>query len=514
MALNILTMPVIMCHSDNFIPIEIEAGIDWQNPTPAQSWGWWILFSTDAVAAGETITLNISGVEYQIVALSTGSPIPDTGLGVEENATPVAIETWLNSTFIPAVNQNYTIVSNITFIAAPGVLFINAPYDTFLTVATDIAGATAALIGNGTPAIFPENYHILLDLYVTMATTEKAATLKAIPEKASPFAAKFDFSEILKSYVSSELPPFSLSTLHKCSQTIALIDFKFTEGWGSPVQYKGLNDNGTPLLCLKGGVPFEDFPTLGITAPLLMGARRSSSPATKIVSKAQAEYLYFMTIFSLFDPTTPLSIEGKISYTNGTSATVMWATGTADNFSEYIFPCGYAALNVGSYNPSLEVAHWTVKVISSEYGILVGTQTYQLPARAAYNELFFLFENSLNGFDSLRTTTNPTIGFQVSKEEFTRSLEWPYEVQAGETTLHNLHARKRVKASTGWVSLEYIKYLQEFITSARIYQISATDYLPVQLVGNSFQLYKQDEQLYALEFEFEYLFETNKYLAQ
>lgn len=512
MALNILNMPVLMCHSDNYIPVEIEAGIDWQNPTPAQDWGYWILFSVDTVTAGESISITIAGVVYEIVMLATGATIPDTGLGVEENAAPLAIETWLNTIFIPTVNQNYAIANNITFTAAPGILFINAPYESFMAVSTTIVGATCALTANGVAEIYPPNYHILLDLYIDAA---KKATLKAIPEKASPYAAKFDLHEIVKTYVSSEQPPFGLTTLHQCTKTMCVIDFKFTEGWGNPVQYKGVSDNSTPLFALKGGVPFEDFKTLGITAPLYLNARRSSSPTTKIVSKNQAEYIYFFALFSLFDPTTSVEIYGGISYTDGTSTSVTWHTGvTLNNFTEYILPVGYAALNVGAYNPTKQVESWNVKIGGLEYGLMVDTQTYKLPLRDAPNELFFLFENSLNGFDTLRTTTNPSVAYQVSKEEFAKAINWTYNVEDGEKSNYNLRATKRIKASTGWVSLECIKYLQEFITSARIYEIGATYYRPVQLIGNSFQLYKAEEMLYSLEFEFEYMFEVNKYLAQ
>lgn len=512
MALNILNMPVLMCHSDNFIPVEIEAGIDWQNPTPAQAWGYWILFSTDTVTAGENITITIAGVVYEIVMLTTGAAIPDNGLGVEENATPLPIETWLNATFIPTVNQNYAIVNNITFTAAPGILFINATYDSFLTVATTIAGTTCQLIAIGTPEVYPPNYHILLDLYIDAA---KKATLKAIPETTTPYAAKFDFQEIVKAYVSSELPTFGLTTLHACTKTMGVIDFKFTEGWGNPVQYKGLNDNTTPLLAIKGGIPFEDFKTLGITAPLFMVARKSSSPSTKIVSKNQAEYIYFLALFSIFDLTTSVEIYGAIYYTDGTITSLTWHTGvTLNNFTEYILPVGYDALNVGSFDPSKEVESWSIRIGGLEYGLMVDIQTYKLAVRDAPNELFFLFENSLNGFDTLRTTTNPTIGYQVSKEDFSKTIDWTYNVEDGEKNSYNLRATKRIKASTGWVSLEYIKYLQEFLTSARIYEIGTAYYRPVQLIGNSFQLYKSEEMLYALEFEFEYLYEHNKYLAQ
>lgn len=508
--LNILTQPTLVVHTDNPVPIEIEAGNDWQYPTPPVNSGYMIEFASTSIVDGDTITFTIKGVKYVVHIMAMGTSISDSGLEAEENYTPYTVEDYLNNVLIPTMKHNYTLSNYLTFSAAPDILFIEGLFEAELSVTTSIAGATVTFGGAGNDAIYPPNYHVILDVLIDSA---KIATLKAIPEKASPFAAKFDISDIAKSYVSSELPTFAQTNVTQVTKSSAPCSFVFAEGYGNPVVYQAKNVNLTPFMLLKGGLPFEMFQTYGLTAPIQISRKRSASPHSKIVTTSQQEYIYLFSYFSIFDTTTPVVVNANIYYTDGTNTTITCFEEIFENYKEYIIPAGHDALNLASVNPSKNITKWEIEVISSEYGAMIPTQTYTLPIRCSYNELYFLFENSLNGFDTLRTTTNPVVGFQVSKEEFQKTIAYDYAAANGERTIHNLHATKRVKLSTGWVDFKFIKYLQEFLTSERIYQIDG-QFLPVQLIGNSFQLYKNDEQLFALEFEYEYLFESTKYFAQ
>jgi hypothetical protein len=236
--------------------------------------------------------------------------------------------------------------------------------------------------------------------------------------------------------------------------------------------------------------------------------------------------LYFYPIYSFFyaPPTITAQLKGRIRYTDGTFLNVVYSTYTFIRYYEYIIPTGYSQLNVGGFAPSKVVDTWIVFLYAiSIYGspiVISPVQTYKMASNCAKDrEMFFLFENSLGCFDTLRTTTNPEIGIRINLEEFSKQNTWRYKTEEGERKVNTLTAAKRIKVSTGWVSIEYIKYLREFLTSPQIYHCEYDNtgsepngkYLPVVINSQTFSLYKNEAQLYALEFEFEYQFNVDKF---
>ena len=526
MSLIILTQPFILAHSDNPIPFEVKAGTQWQGYSPTSSWGYWIQFTAATVAAGKKIIFRLYGQDITVLVLPAGATIPDSGLFVEEN-TSLPIDTWINTKLIPVIQQNYHI-NKCAFSNTPGYLFINADYDSFLEVSTDITGATATLIGVGTPDVFPENYNIICDIFVTLSgeSEKKVASLAAIPMKKSPWKATFQLEKVLSSFVKAQLPTFHQTAISECTSPMCHVRLEFAEGYGNPVTYQNI-DFDTEFLLLKGGVPWQEYPDAGITYPIFASDFwRTWQPKEKKTAKLQPEYLYFYPVYSIFyaPATITAQLKGRIIYTDGTFQNVVYSTHTFNRYYEYIIPTGYNQLNIGSYNPSKVVDTWTVFLYSttmfSSPIVISPVQTYRLASDCAKDrELFFLFENSLGGFDSLRTTTNPEIGIRINIEEFPKQTSWRYKTEEGERKVNNLSAAKRIKVSTGWVSIEYIKYLQEFLTSPQIYHCEYDNtgskpngkYLPIVINSQTFALYKNEAQLYALEFEFEYQFNVDKY---
>lgn len=526
MALTILTQPFILVHSDNPIPFEVKGGASWLGYSPTSSWGYWIQFTASSVAAGDHIVFKLYGQEIVVTILPTGATIPDSGLFVEENGS-MLLDTWINTVLIPTIAQNYHI-NKCAFSSTPGYLFINADYESFLEVSTDIAGATATLIGVGTPDVFPENYNIICDIFVTLSgeSEKKAATLAAVPSKKSPYKAVFELENVLSSFVRAQLPTFHQTTISECTSPMCMARLEFSEGYGRIALYQNV-DYYTKFLVLKGGIPYQEYPSVNYTYPLFASDFwRTWQPKEKKVSQIQPEYLYFYPIYSVFyaPATITAELKGRIIYTDGTFLNVVYATHTFNRYYEYIIPTGYNQLNVGGFDPSKVVDTWAVFLYSttmfSSPVVISPVQTYKLSSNCAKDrEMFFIFENSLGCFDTLRTTTNPEVGIRINVEEFSKENTWRYKTEEGERKVNNISAAKRIKVGTGWVSIEYIKYLQEFLISPQIYHCEYDNtgsepngkYLPIVINSQNFALYKNDAQLYALEFEFEYQFNVDKF---
>lgn len=521
--LNLITSPFLATFSDNPIPIEIEAGDAWQNPITGTTWGYWIIFANNAVPAGSVITFNIYGLELTVTVLPTGAVIPDSGLFVVENVS-TAINTWITATLLPTINQNYHINTEISFVVTGNTLFINAAYETQLSVTCNIPGTTTSLIGVGTPEIYPANYNIVLDVYVTEtgAIEKKVAQLKAVPQKEEPYLATFNLSGILQSFVKHQRPEYLQTDISVAFNSRAYVRFEFSEGYGTPMTYQKINkdDFDMQFILYKGGVPFQDFPKAGTSYPLIASNHWLTwKPTTLTVSKKQHEYLYWLPIYSILYPgaTITAQLQGQVYFSDGTFQDVIYSTGTFYRYQVYIIPVGYEQLSIGDVNPSKTVTSWTVYLYAPTLPPLSGgyivspTQTYQLPNRCAREETFFLFSNSLCGFDTLRCTTYLSGGMKVTREEFQPVTGWDYSPSQGESIISKVIGEKRGKLSTGFVSLDYIKYLQEFFISPEIYIIEDENYIPVSIVPTSIELYDSGSNLYALAFEFQYMSTHSKY---
>lgn len=511
--LNIQYSPFLVAYSDNPIPFQIEAGNEWRNPIMGASWGYWIDFTTNAVPAGTKIVITIYGIQLVVTMLPTGANISDNGLFVFENPSTTPINTWLTSVFLPTTAQNYHIKNTLSLQVVGNFLFINSPYDSFLSVSTDIPGATPALIGIGTPSMYPTNYNIKLDIFVTTndgQPEKKVASLEGVPQKDEPWTAEFDLSGILSSFVDYELPSYNQTSITKTSKTCALVRVEFAEGYGSPVIYQHLNTGAWDMsfLVYKGGVPFHEFPHWRVEYPIEASNHWLTwKPMTLLASKKQQEYLYWLPIYSVLfpNPTIKAQLKGRVVYTDGTYVEPTFSPLiTYDRYGVYIIPVGYQQLGIGSLDPSKEVERWSVWLFAPSMAPLSGSyvvsaiQEYILDKRCIRQETYFIFGNSLGGFDTLRCTTGLVSGIKISKDEYEPLTGWRYDFEQGQI-IASSEVEENIKVNTGWVSLEYIKTLKDFLVSPSIYLIEDGRYLPVILLMGTVNLYSEGSGLYALE---------------
>jgi hypothetical protein len=517
--LNIISSPLLITFAGNQLPLVVEAGAAWSGHSTGSPWGYEINFGVDEVPAATNITITMYGVPHIIQVMPTGTTLSDSGLEVEENPTGGAlIAAWIMTNLLPIIAANYHL-AQCTFTQAGNILLINAPYESFLTVTTDIPSAVATAVGTGTPETFPENYNILAEVYIThpLGTTErKAASLKAVPEKDSPYYAKFDLAPVVKSYLRRTLPSYNQTAISIAQQGIGRVRLVVTEGYGNPLQYKK-TDEPAQFLAVYGSVPFQHFPTVG---NLYIGTAAayplSWKPQKTIASKSQQEYMLFLPIYASVASTITCDIKGTIKYTDGTSSNVYYITGYVfSKLTQYLIPCGYTQLNVGNFNTAKTVLSWTVEVVDGSNTFPNIKREYTLePKCNESRSKYFLFGNSLGGFDTLRTTTNYTVGIKVEKEIFQSLLGLDYTSKAGEFSTYNINASKRIQTNTGWLTLEEIKWLHDFIVSDEVYEMIEGKFLPINPLLQSVQLYTNEERLYSLSFEYEYRFNANSFAQE
>jgi len=295
-------------------------------------------------------------------------------------------------------------------------------------------------------------------VYITvpLGTTErKVAALKGIPDKDSPYYAKFDLAPVVKSFLRRTLPSYNQTAISPATQGMAQVRLKITEGYGNPLEYKKI-DEPALFLAVYGGVPFQHFPSVG---NLYVGTAAqyplSWKPKKTTASKLQQEYILFLPIYASLSPTILCDIKGRVDFTDGTYSNVYYFSSVSfDKLKEYIIPCGYTQLDLGNINPAKTVKAWTIEIEDPGNTFPNIKREYTLDSRCNESRSkYFLFGNSLGGFDTIRTTTNATFGLKVEKETFQALLGIGYSAINGEFSTYKCECLQAHTSKHGMDSL-------------------------------------------------------------
>lgn len=175
-------------------------------------------------------------------------------------------------------------------------------------------------------------------------------------------------------------------------------------------------------------------------------------PQTKRITKTQPEML---TYYAPGD----CSVCMQCVYTNGKESDVE----TIENLNAgemVTLPMGYCAVRESMGGDPRE---WTVWVESGSGRQLTYRQRYVLEEARSLNESFFLFENSLGGFDTLRAYGQTTL-----RGEYTHNLAKTNEVLQE----YRVDAERRMQKHTGYLTRNEAMWLQDFFPSTRKYLYS------------------------------------------
>ncbi|TRZ50985.1 hypothetical protein D4S03_05840 [bacterium] len=184
---------------------------------------------------------------------------------------------------------------------------------------------------------------------------------------------------------------------------------------------------------------------------------------------------------------------------------------TLTPWSVYEFTVGYQELSCGSRleKPAIK---WRVWLVNESGTQISEKRTFYLDPK--YQEIVrdFRFRNSMGAYDS-----SICMGKSQSQLEYDREQAnylAPFET---ETAYNPLSVATKVKenisrkAVTGWVKLDYLNFLREFMRSLEVYEIIGGVVYPVIIKTKKTPFIKDQDNNYALEFEYESASENEFY---
>lgn len=306
--------------------------------------------------------------------------------------------------------------------------------------------------------------------------------------------ALFYFEELLTDYLKPELPAHSLNSITRAVETIKRAQVYFYDNGGSP-----LGDN-EHFLALLGGIQKEVYPGFDYFNTFLPDKKKflTWQPVSKKIAEDQDEYLFFL----LWKNTAIIKLFAELHYDDDSKQTFeIYSYNTAKVGEVYIMPAGFVQLALATKNPAKNVACYQLYLKDNAEEISERRQ-YLIDENYFHFTRFFLFHNSLGGFDTLRTTGKAALSMNIDKEISQRVLDKDYEAEKGEMFISDVSYSDEYEVSTGFISLNYLNYLREILISKAVFLIENGVRIPIVLDARSVKIWEEGDFNYFLRFKF------------
>jgi hypothetical protein len=302
------------------------------------------------------------------------------------------------------------------------------------------------------------------------------------------------YEDILEALLAleSQAPDWDTQVITPCPGAVLpfRIESRVTQGVDTPV--------GTPAAtpvyyALKGGLNFSDFAD-NATSFFVTWLKETAQfltwqPDGKWIDTWQPEFLYLLTNF------TPLPTELKLcvefTFDDGTSKNLLAQTlALPKAYQVYCFPVGFRALELATeeITEGKQIRKYAVYVTNQADERISEVRTYQVDRRYFRPDevSYWLYRNSLGGFDTLRCTGNLLENLVTEREAGKRFTPYNYGRSFGASFPAYLSGDTDILANTGYFrqnQREWVEYLQELFYSKEIYQLNHRGLMAVELVS-------------------------------
>jgi hypothetical protein len=232
-------------------------------------------------------------------------------------------------------------------------------------------------------------------------------------------------------------------------------------------------------------------------------------PQSKKIWIRQPEMLHFLIWYSNL---TWLALRIRITYTDNSTHTFTKQTvSPVTPLGVYEVCCTYAKLNLISLPESQgKTIHKYELWLEDNWVQVSKTMEFILDRTLYPNQRFFIFRNSLSGFDSVRCT-GETVK-ETDLERFTvENINPDFSVLNPPRLQLFARETQKYKTNTGFITKLESEYLRDFFLSNEIYEFIENRLYPVMILSTSLQVHKDNEFLHFREFEYARAYEDVNY---
>jgi hypothetical protein len=314
----------------------------------------------------------------------------------------------------------------------------------------------------------------------------------------------FEVQELLEPFVSPVVPSLDQTTMQREDGLFCRFFLKHyertTDGLGdaTSVQTNYLVHGGLDFVEAASGTWFSTYQTA--KKPFL-----TWEPIRKKVLPDQPEYLYFMVTPDALGPVS-FRYRMRLTYANGRSGEYILAE-RADALAFEIFrlPAGPVQLDLAGKeaNAGALVTFYTLDLLDFNGSPLSETRTYVLDRRPLAVRRYFLYANSLGGWNTFvcRGRASLDLATKTSTSENARAAG--YNPLRGDYTINRRTGLPTLHCYSGARSAEQLVADRDFMLSERVLLLQDGRYLAGQVKDRTFVTLEQYETRRLVQFDYE-----------
>lgn len=244
----------------------------------------------------------------------------------------------------------------------------------------------------------------------------------------------------------------------------------------------GATDESLMNLVLWGGVSKEKFPGLNYFTEYVPANKKflTWAPIQKEVDRTQEDYL----LFWVYDQFAELKLNLKVYFDDATDQTEVVQTFTGSKYSElYQIPSGPANSGALLIDPTKNVTHYELTLLDQDDAVISEVRTYYIAQFRHPLTRFFMFLNSLGGFEVVKFTGVASTRVMISRQNIQKFLPHNYAAEDGEYEINTSTHEMASSFSSGFfkniMPREWHEYMIDFLASKRIYDVTDGSRIPV-----------------------------------
>ena len=232
-------------------------------------------------------------------------------------------------------------------------------------------------------------------------------------------------------------------------------------------------------------------------------------PQSKKIWIRQPEMLHYLV---WYNDTSWLAMKIKITYTDGSTHTfTKYTYSPVYKYDIVEVVCTYAKLDLISLPQSQGKTIHKYEIWLVDDNVQVSrTMEFVLDRTLYPNQRFFIFRNSLGGYDSVRCTGETIKETEVNRLTVERITQ---DFSVMDPPRRQIFAKEMQKysATTGFITKLESEYMRDFFLSNEIYEFIENRLYPVLVLSTSLKVHKDNDYLYYREFEYARAYEDVNY---
>ncbi len=531
MSLTVISKPGLITYSKNPAEYHLRSSA-WVTQQPVAG-VYEMVFTTKLTTVGSVLTLSWNGNEVFFIVTTTTTPsgynLPDdiasTTLG--QYCEQLA-EIWFPAQYL--LEKDFVIEyvgpDTIRFTAKePGT-------ELALTYSTTIPSGEAVFSTATAPVALEtlDNYAVILDVEVEenygSGDFTRIGTLHATPtlyDDAGTLKGdvKIDVQELLHGFLQTrtDAPDPASATAFAAENTNLIYRAIYAEQHtlsGQVVTLRRVQIDNCRVL--KGGLNYLDVPNIGDLVTNHYGAAlkplQTWQPTTKEVTAAELHWIYWLTPHQLTGPDQYRS-QFTVYYTDGTTDVSGPDTVTAQQeYETYAYGVGFNQRGLDLLQPTKTPYKYTwYLTIQGTASLDTITQTFLLVDETRQDK-YFVFENSAQGWDTLRCNGDVQASAAFAKKEALNQLQAGYAATDRTVEVKSEGFTDSFTVFTGFKPQAELAHLRDFLNSENVYEIVNNTLVPV--VVNTGRTVKLEHEItgdysYGLEFTYRNAFLNKGY---